>query len=95
MQPSRPLRSDGAEVLPFPGGTSQEVSVEPDEELAQEQHQAVGTLLVWFGATSLVASFVAEFLLGLDLGFLSAFDAMLISGVMVLVGDALRSWEPR
>lgn len=53
-------------------------------------HQLVGNTLIGFGLFTFVCGIVAGPMLGLDLGFLSARDMMIIATIMVALGGWTR-----
>ena len=59
-------------------------------DLAREQHLVVGRLLVAFGAFGVTCAAAAEWVLRLELGFLSTGDMALIGLVTALVGRYLQ-----
>ena len=61
---------------------------------AYEHRQTVGWLLVWFGAFGVISGALAQWLLALDLGFLSTIDMALIGCTTTIVGVSLLRVPP-
>lgn len=64
-----------------------------EEDLAVGQHRTVGKLLLTFGGVAFTVAAVAHFQ-GIDTGFLTPTDTLMITLIMMIVGDTLRRWEP-